>query len=213
MKENLLRFKKDQKYVVFDYETCNLNLVSTTNKPWQLAFIVFQGGKIIDKADYILKWDNIHVSKEAAKITGFTKAMYDKRKTCPKKALDHFEKYLYDKNIINLGHNILGFDVYIHNIHRKLLNLKADYSYLNNTIDTVCLAKAIKLNIKKSNSTDLLSWLYRLLNHREKGLKSNLQQCCKDYDIDFDPSKLHDAMYDIEKNMNVFQKLMWEVEV
>ena len=86
MKENLLRFKKDQKYVVFDYETCNLNLVSTTNKPWQLAFIVFQGGKIIDKADYILKWDNIHVSKEAAKITGFTKAMYDKRKTCPKKA-------------------------------------------------------------------------------------------------------------------------------
>ena len=111
---------------------------------------------------------------------------------------------------------VMNKDYYHHSNQRIQILLNDDFilnSPVNNTIDTVCLAKAIKLNIKKSNSTDLLSWLYRLLNHREKGLKTNLQQCCKDYDIDFDPSKLHDAMYDIEKNMNVFQKLMWEVEV
>jgi len=139
--------------------------------------------------------------------------MYNKRKSCPKKALDHFEKYLYDEDIIPLGHNILGFDVYIHNTHRKLLNLPSDYSYIGRSIDTVCLAKAIKKDIKRNKNSDSLSWLYKLLNHREKGLKTNLQQCCRDYDIDFDPKKLHDAMYDINKNMEVFQKMLWEVEV
>ncbi len=213
MKEELLRFNKNQKYIIFDYETCNLNLISTKNKPWQLAFMLFQGDKILDQGDYILDWKNLQVSKEAARITGFTKSMYNKRKSCPEKALEHFEKYLYDEKIIPLGHNILGFDVYIHNIHRKLLNKSADYSYINRSIDTVCLARSIKKDIKKKNNSERIAWMYKLLNFREKGLKVNLQQCCRDYDIDFDPSKLHDAMYDIQKNMDVFQKMLWEVEV
>jgi DNA polymerase III epsilon subunit-like protein len=213
MKEELLRFNKKQKYIIFDYETCNLNLISTDNKPWQLAFMVFQADKILDQADYILNWKDIHVSKEAAKITGFTKTMYNKRKSCPRKALEHFEKYLYDESIIPLGHNVLGFDVYIHNIHRKLLKKTPDYSYINRIIDTVCLARSIKKNIEKKNNSERLPWMYKLLNIRERGLKVNLQQCCKDYDIDFDPNKLHDAMYDIKKNMEVFSKMLWEVEV
>jgi len=213
MKEELLRFNKNQKYIIFDYETCNLNLVSTKNKPWQLAFMVFQNNKILDTADYILDWPNIEVSKEAARVTGFTKTMYNKRKSCPRKALNHFEKYLYDEDIIPLGHNILGFDVYIHNIHRKLLKLNSDYSYIGRSIDTVCLAKAIKKDIKKNKNSESIAWLYKLLNYRERGLKTNLQQCCRDYEIDFDPKKLHDAMYDIKKNMEVFKKMLWEVEI
>ena len=58
MKEELLRFTKKQKYIIFDYETCNLNLISTKNKPWQLAFMLFQGDKVLDQADYILNWKN-----------------------------------------------------------------------------------------------------------------------------------------------------------
>jgi DNA polymerase III epsilon subunit-like protein len=213
MKESLLRFKKDQKYLIFDYETCNLNLVSTENKPWQLAFMLVQDQRVVDEADYVLSWKNIKVSKDAARITGFTKKEYDRRKSCPVKALDHFEKYLYDDSIVKVGHNVLGFDTYIHNIHRKLCKKKTDYSYIKNVIDTVCLARAIKKDIKRSNDTDILSWQYRLLNHRERGLKVNLQQCCKDYGISFDPQKLHDALYDIKKNMEIFKKMLWEVEI
>ena len=61
MKEKLLRFRKDQKYLIFDYETCNLNLVAGDNKPWQLAFIVAQGDKVLEKQDYWLKWDDLNV--------------------------------------------------------------------------------------------------------------------------------------------------------
>jgi DNA polymerase III alpha subunit (gram-positive type) len=213
MKDTLLRFNKKQKYVFFDYETCNLNLASTKNKPWQLAFIVVQNNKILDKADYVLAWDDLQVSPDAARITGFSMAKYNRKKSCPVKALNHFEKYLYDEEILKVGHNLLGFDVYIHNIHRKLVGKRADYTYINGVIDTLCLAKSIKKGIKSPKDSDRLSWQYRLLNHKEKGLKASLTQCCKDYSIPFDPSKLHDALYDIQKNQEVFQKMLWEVEV
>ena len=120
MNNDLLRFKKDLNLIVFDYETCNLNLGLDTNKPWQLAFLVIEGGKVTERVDYRLKWDDLEVSPEAAKITGFNKEKHDRDAIDPKIALDHFEKYLYNESFIKAGHNILGFDVYIHNIHRLL---------------------------------------------------------------------------------------------
>jgi len=214
MKESLLRFKKNQKYLLFDYETCNLNL-TTNNKPWQLAFLVIEGGKVKEKKDYWLKWDELNVSPEAAKITGFTESKYKKKASCPKEALDNFEKYLYDDSYIKVGHNLLGFDVYMHNLHRKLVNSKAksDYSYTENLVDTLCLAKALKKRIKLDKDDDFLAWQYRLNNLIERGLRCNLKQCCKDFDIDFDESKLHDALYDININFEVFKKMIWEIEI
>ena len=40
----------------------------------------------------------------------------------------------------------------------------------------------------------------------ERGLSCNLKQCCKDFDVDFDEKKLHDALYDIRVNYEVFKK-------
>lgn len=212
MKENLLRFNKQQKYIIFDYETCDLNLASENNKPWQLSFIIADAQKIYQKHDYLLKWDNLNVSDDAARITGFSKSIYEKKATCPLKALDHFEKYLYDPTFIPLGHNILGFDVYIHKIHRILLGKKPDFSYIDRIIDTNCLAKAAAEKLKNS-SNNRLAWQYSLNNFIKRGLKTSLQQCAKRYSIDFDPKKLHNALYDIEINYEVFKKQLWEVEV
>lgn len=214
MKESLLRFKPKQKYLLFDYETCNLNLVDN-NKPWQLAFLVIENNKIVESKDYWLKWGELKVSPEAAKITGFTEAKYKKKATCPKEALDHFEKYLYDDSYIKVGHNLLGFDVYMHNMHRKLVDSKSksDFSYTENLVDTLCLAKALKKRINLDKDDDLLAWQYRLNHLIERGLSCNLRQCCKDFDVSFDESKLHDALYDIKVNYEVFKKMIWEIEI
>lgn len=209
---DLLRFNKNLNLVLFDYETCNLNLGLTRNKPWQLAFLVIQDGKITEEVDYHLGWDDLNVSPDAAKITGFNKKKHDELSIDPKVALEHLEKYLYNEDFLVVGHNILGFDVYIHNTHRKLLDLSSDYSYINRCLDTVCLARAVKKEIPFKNC-DLLSWQYKLNGFHERGLKVSLQQCCKDYSIDFDPKLLHDALYDIKKNYEVFNKLMWQVEI
>ena len=154
MKEELLRFNKNQKFLFFDYETCHLNLASQENKPWQLAFLLMKGEEVLDQADYWLKWKDLNVSEGAARVTGWTRAKYEKKAGDPDKALKHFEEHLYDDSVIPVGHNILGFDVYIHNIHRKLLRKKTDYSYITRCLDTVCIAKAIKKEIKLSAGDD-----------------------------------------------------------
>lgn len=210
---NLLRFNNDQKYMVFDFETCNLNLASLNNKPWQLSFIVSERGRVTEKLDYWLKWKDLKMSPEAAKITGWTKKKYESKAVDPVEPLKHFEKYLYDDSYIKVAHNGLGFDVYIHAIYRELLGIKRDFSYLKNFIDTNCLAKAIKSEISYNKSQDFLAWQYKLTSLRKRGLKTSLLQCCKDYDIPFDPKKLHDALYDIQKNYEVFKKLIWNIEI
>jgi len=190
-------------------------LVAGDNKPWQLAFIATEGNKIIEQKDYWLRWEGLNVSPEAAKITGFSKTKYNKKAIDPKKALDHLETYLYDDDYIKVGHNLLGFDVYMHNLHRKLINPKAklDHSYLFKLVDTLCLAKAAKKQIKFNKEDNFLAWQYRLSNLIERGLRCNLKQCCKDYDIKFDSTKLHDALYDIKVNYEVFKKMIWDIEI
>jgi DNA polymerase III alpha subunit (gram-positive type) len=212
MMEDLLRFKKDQKYVVFDFETCNLNLVSEHNKPWQLAFLVYHGDKLIESNDYHIFWEDLRMSEGARKVTGFKDSKYKKLAQPAEEVLDHFEKYLYDDSYIKLGHNILGFDIYIHNIFRKLLGRKTDYSYLAHSIDTLCLAKAIYKEVEL-NGGDFLSWQFKLNSFHERGMRLNLGACCKRYEVDFDPTKLHDALYDIKKNYEVFKKMLWKVKI
>lgn len=213
MKSSLLRFKKDQKYLVFDYETCNLNLSPHENKPWQLGFITCEGNKVIDKYDLYISWDTINVSPDAARITGFSKSKYDKNKKDALECLNKFEKYLYDDSYLIIGHNILGFDVYIHSIHRILCGKTYDYSYINRVIDTNCLARSIKNQVSNSEEDDLLSFQYKLLNLRTKNIKTNLKQLCKDYQISFDETRLHEALYDVEKTFEVFHSMIWTKEI
>ena len=92
------------------------------------------------------------------------------------------------------------------------MGLPTDYSYIDRCLDTVCLARAVKKEIPFNNG-NLLGWQYKLNSFRERGLRVSLQQCCKDYSIDFDPKLLHDALYDIKKNHEVFEKLIWQVNI
>jgi hypothetical protein len=75
------------------------------------------------------------------------------------------------------------------------------------------LAKAAKEQIKKSKNESLINWQYKLNEYRKRGLKTNQKQLLKDYNIEFDENKLHNARYDIEMTFKIFNKLIWEVEV
>lgn len=213
MNDNLLRFNKNQKYLCFDFETCHLNLLNSENKPWQLGYGICKGAKLTHTFDYFIKWTNLNVSAEAAKICGFNRTRYEKNWSDARKVLEDFEKYLYDPSYLIIGHNLLGFDVYIHNIYRKLLKKESDYSYIDRIVDTNCLAKAAKEQISKHPKEKLINWQYKLNEYRKRGLKTNQKQLLKDYDIRFDENKLHDARYDIAMTFKIFNKLIWEVEV
>ena len=75
MNEPLLRFNKKQRYIVFDTETEGLNLI--TSRPWQVAWLVVEGDKIVARNDRFIHWPNINVSEGAAKVTGFSMKEYN----------------------------------------------------------------------------------------------------------------------------------------
>lgn len=210
MNEYLLRFDRKQRYIVFDTETEGLNLVSS--KPWQVAWIVAQGNKILERHDLYIHWADLKISEGAARVTGFSPKEYERRATGAQEAWEKFSPYLYDERNLVVGQNLLGFDVYMVNIWRRLLGLRSDYSYIPRIIDTKCLATAIakEIPVQKDN---LINWQYRLLNYRERGLRTSQASLLKKYNIDHDHKRLHDAMYDIEMNFKIFQKQLFDLEL
>jgi len=209
--EDLLRFKFDQKYVIFDTETEGLNLVSS--KPWQLAWIEAKGKKITKKQNRFLMWEDLHVSEDAARITGFSNKDYLSKAEDPAVVFKEFMDLISQDDVIVVGQNILGYDLYMLGVIARNLNIKIDYSFAKRCFDTKAIATAIAKDNKNPDKEDFLAWQLRYLNYRERGLKSSQKFLLQHYDIDFDEKKLHDALYDIEKNFEIFQKQLWELEI
>ena len=209
--EDLLRFKFNQKYVIFDTETEGLNLV--TSKPWQLAWIEAEGKKITKKQNRFLMWDDLNVSEDAAKITGFDKKDYLSKAEDPAVVFKEFMDLISQDDVNVVGQNILGYDLYILGVIARNLNVKIDYSFAKRCFDTKAIATAIAKDNKNPDKEDFLAWQLRYLHYRERGLKTNQKFLLQYYDIDFDEKKLHDALYDIEKNFEIFQKQLWELEI
>lgn len=206
---NLLKQKINQKFVVFDTETEGLSL--TDSRPWQLSWIVCKGEEILEEHDEFVFYDDLNVSEEAARITGFNKEKYISKAKPPMEVWRKFANYLYDNNNILVGQNVLGYDIYILNTMMRGIGVQNDWSFVNRMLDTKALATALFKDIKPSG--DLLSWQMKLMNHREKGLKTSQGFLLKQFGIDHDPSKLHDALYDIQMNYKIFRKLIMQVDV
>lgn len=209
--DDLLRFKFNQKYIIFDTETEGLNLVSS--KPWQIAWIEAVGKKVIDKQDRFIYWDDLNVSNDAAKITGFNKSTYLKKAEDPKKVWGEFSKKLYDPEYIIVGQNILGYDIYILNVLARLIGEKINFDFIRRCIDTSALEKAIVKENKSISIDERTSLMIKYLNYRERGLKTNQKHLLQKYEIDFNENLLHDALYDIEKNYEIFLKQIQQIEI
>lgn len=212
--KKLLRFDFNQKYLVWDWETTSLNLVANNNRPWQLAFIVAQGKKILERFEYFLWWENLEVPEVVAKLTGFNRKKYEKNAVEPMQAIRKFDSFAMRDDVINVGHNILGFDVYMDALVRQYCGQPKNFSFVKRSFDTLSIEKAIKEGDEPPKDEDVLPWMYRYTTFfKRKGGGNSIKALCKQYEIDFDENKLHDASYDIEKNFEIFQKQLWKIEI
>lgn len=201
IKNDFLRNLPDQLYLVWDTETEGLNLVRS--RPWQISYSLFRGQNRLETVDKFIRWDNINVSKEAADVTGFDLEKYMDLAEDPKKIFEDFGEYLFDDSIINLGHNILGFDIYMDRVARRLSGSKHSWKYLKNSVDTLCLAKGSKSGVKP-DFDNFLAWQFAMLKMKGRGNK--LIDLAKENDVEVDKNRLHDAAYDTEINYKVFLK-------
>jgi len=194
----------NQKYLVFDTETEGLNLHSS--KTWQLSWLICEGDKIVKEYDEFISHKELVIPEIVKKITGFNWEKYNKRSKPLSQVWSKFENYLYDPQYIIIGQNLLGFDVYMLGILQRLLGNAPDYSYISRIYDTRALGKAYRENLDKPKN-NFLSWQYKVINDRSLKAKASQGQLLKFFGIEHDPSKLHDALYDIKMCFEIFTEL------
>jgi len=208
--DNLLRFNKEQKYICFDKETESLNKFYA--RPYQISFVVFTQSEILEQHDHYLYWADLNVSKGAAEKTRFNPFLYKEKAVDPKPILEKFESYTNDPQYLIVGHNILGYDSMIHQVWRRYLGLPPDdYSRTLRYIDTGALAKAYQKQLKPDR-TNFLAWQYRMLSMRE-GVKWRLGLMTKEFKVPYEEERLHEALYDVLLNVEVFKKMIWAFEI
>tara|TARA_Y100001938_G_scaffold151221_1_gene247810 strand:- start:21435 stop:22073 length:639 start_codon:yes stop_codon:yes gene_type:complete len=212
MDEHLLRFNKEKTLVFIDCETLNLCLNNCHNLPWQISMIKAKGDKKIDEKDYLIKWDTkLKISEDAARITRYSQSKVNKLGLKPEEIFPTIKDWLDNADHI-VGHNILGFDIYL---IKDLYELYGeDWSHLMPKIlDTNCIAKGVKLGLPYDPESDFLAYQYRMCHVKKRGLKTRLGALGVEFNIEHDYDKLHDALVDLELNLKIWNKLKWQLEL
>lgn len=207
---DLLRFS-DRPVLLWDCESFRINTLDD-NAPFEIAWIVIdRWGKVLESQQYYLKWPDYRMSPDAARITRFNPAWVANGHD-PEFVLQAFESYLLDPRYIVAGHAILSFDSNLHQLWRRVLGRKPDFSYLPRIIDTNLLSRAYKEGWKPDRS-NLLAWQYKVAAGFRKGVKTNLTLMAKELGVVIDEAKTHGAAYDLEVNAGVYRKLVNLVEI
>jgi len=209
----MLRHNTNQKYIVLDFETEGLNLC--IHRPWQASYIVCQGNKIVSEQDSYIFWKDLRITKEAKIKTRFDQSKYNLLAIKGDVVANDLKKYLHNKEYRIIFHNGLGYDVYMYaNLLKYALGEnQADWSFINRCIDTHCLARAFFTSDTKPIGSNILSWQYKHLNNRIRGVRTNLEHLCNVFGIPYDRNKLHDGVYDIKLTYEVFKKLIWKIDI
>lgn len=200
-----------QRYLVLDFETDSLNLA--TVRPWQVCLLDFSGKKLNKKYEIFIDIPNLQLSDEIKKLTGFNEAKYNRLKVPPEDAYKTIHSLIYNPEFTIVGQNLIGYDVYVLASMQRALGKPIDYSYIPRILDTRPLGKAVREGLRKPENKDLIFWQYKIMHDRS--LKSGASQTAllKYFDIPFDPSKLHDAVYDCEKCFEVFQQIKKKLDL
>jgi DNA polymerase III epsilon subunit-like protein len=174
--------------------------------------IKMRGNEKIAEKDFYISWEReLSVSKEAARITHFSPTKHKKKAIPHKEVFPTIKDWLDNCDYI-IGHNFLGFDLYL--IRDYYQHMGHDYTHLTpKVIDTNCIARGLKYGLFYKRDEDFLTYQYKILHTKQKGVKSSLTALGKEYEIPFDESKLHEALYDLELNIRVWDKIKWHIDI
>lgn len=189
-----------------DFETESLSELYAL--PWQIGFTIYKNGQKLESFGSYLKWHRpLNVSPGAARATHYNPFIVEKEAKPAKEVLEHFWRYLYNKDYTILFHNGLGYDVQINNVARRELELPPDYSFVPRILDSNAIARGLKMGLKPKEGENLMAWQYKMLNIRAKGVKTSVLALCKEHSIECDENRLHEATYDTERTYDILREL------
>lgn len=212
MDEHLLRYNKKKNLVFIDCETFNLCLNFCHNLPWQIAMTKVVGDKKVDEKNFYLKWQtDLKISQDAARITRYDHKKVQKEGYDPREIFPTIKDWLDHADYI-IGHNIIGFDIYLIKEYYKFMGEKWNH-LVPKFIDTNALARGIKYGILFNKNDNLTEYQYKIYHTKKKNVKSSLTFLGKENGIEHDYERLHDAINDLDLNLKIWNKLKWQIEV
>jgi DNA polymerase III epsilon subunit-like protein len=212
MDEHLLRYNKSKTFVFIDFETFNLCLNFCHNLPWQIGMTKVKGDFKIDSKNYYINWDtDLKISEDAAKITRYDHNKVQKLGIKIEEAFPTIKDWLDNTDYI-VGHNILGFDLYLIKELYKKMGCNSNH-LISKIIDTNCVARGIKYNLPYKRTNNFLEYQYKIYHTKRKDVKSSLTLLGKENGIDHDYEALHDALNDLDLNLKIWNKLKWQVDI
>lgn len=217
MDGHLLRFRQDVTYGFLDLETFNLCLHFKQNRPWQVGFLKVQGEQIVESIDVRikLKWPDapyLTIGKGAAEVTKFNHHEHEKLAISPEEAFSKFWPRLKEVDYIVM-HNGLKFDLFLLKGYAEYMGV--DWKWMvPKIIDTKSVAQGIKMGIPyNAKKEPYFEYQYKLANSFARGIKTRLETLGKEYGIEHDYDRLHDAIVDLELNLKVWNKLKFQIEI
>lgn len=209
--DQLLRFNKDFRYISMDTETEGLN--AFYHRPWQIAWSITKGGKIISCKQYHLRIPNLNVGKDATRITKFDLEYHNRVARDPREVYEEFALDWFDERNAIVLQNYY-FDLNKIKVLERLLGINKYYNFNRRVYDIIPLSKAFRLGLNPPADRDeYVKWQFSMLNFKQKGLKTSLGVMAKEFGIEFNEFDAHQARYDCIKTSEVFQKLIWAVRV
>jgi DNA polymerase III epsilon subunit-like protein len=199
--------RKSTRYLFLDVETGNLCLHESRNLPWQVSFISVVNNKIEEEFDFMLKWkpEELNMSRGAAEKNHYDPARVQREGIEPHELMPILRREIERADHV-CGHNIIGLDAYL------ILALCAKLgeepiNILTKPLDTLSIAKGIRLENLPKDESDLIPWQFRMYHYYRKGFNKNkLEDLGKQYGIEHDYSTLHNSLSDLQLNIKVFNQ-------
>jgi len=211
MQDELIRFDKTSKFLFLDFETEGLCLNHRFNKPWQMSLLKSVNGQKVGSQEVWIKWPKFKFSKGARMLAhSFSESKMEQDGISPKAALAILDKALSETDYL-IGHNLLGFDVFIIKAMYEACGQKMPK--LPTIIDTFPIAKGVINNLPYKAGEDFYFYQYKLINEIIKGSKTSLSALAKYYNIEIDEGRLHDATYDLSLNLAIWNKLKFQIQL
>ena len=211
--ENLLRFKQDTKYIIFDAETFNLNLNFCHNVVWQFSMLKVVGDKEVDARDIIVKWDTkLKIRPDIARMNHYSDERIQREGVAPEKAFAQIHEWFSDMDYC-IAHNGHGFDMFLVKEWYELMGNKYWKTIYRKLIDTNLFAKGIKTGNHYKAGDDLIGFQMKMYHHIQKKLKTGIKALTTDYQIPYDETKAHDGLYDCRLLLQIWNKIKWQVEI
>jgi len=182
-------------FVVIDIETSGKHPINS--KALQFGVVKVEDGQIVESTGAYFKHPE-EVTEETIGWNGITAETLEKEGIPPEELypiIGRLLKEARDDGCIFVGHNAIRFDIPFLEYYLRAFGVPFEFG-VDEVIDTGMWVKGVQLSQRPTARDTLRSFAYRIGEIHSRVKWSLDRYCILTYELDAEPDKAHDAVYD-----------------